>query len=319
MTPIRKKESLQAELTGLEHLYSLTPDDPIAKPLLKSQIDAVKIELNKLEANPLAAPEAEIFFGQGPVIGSLGIEANFAGNVINKFQNMVTNHFAAKFRGVLRRTGRRTGEADSRLFLTALPKGSFGLQLSQPHITDWIIARELTETMEDVTGLVDASAKDDKTFVDAMANFNGRVLIPLTDFLRVLSNAGADCRLVSGRRQTALKKEQVSEAYQRAISAEEKIETIVRAGVFHGALTQSGKFEFTPRGESLMTGWLGEEVTDQQAKEWDRQLTELQCEAEIRLTTISTKTGLKSSANELVNLKPIQQISPPPTSLPPPA
>ena len=306
MTTFRKKESLQTELIGLEHLYSITPDGPIAKPLLKSQIESLKIEIGKIEANPLAAPETEIFFGQGPVIGSLGIEANFAGNVINKFQNMVTNHFAAKFRGVLRKIGRRMGEADSRLFLTALPKGSFGLQLSQPHLTDWVIAREMTETMEDITGLVEASAKDDKSFVDAMANFNGRVLVPLTDFLRVLNNAGADCRLVSGRRQAALKKNEVVEAYQRAISAEEKIETIKLVGVFHGALTQSGKFEFTPRGESLLTGWLGENVTEEQAKEWDRQLTEVQCEAEIKLTTISTKTGQKSSGNELVNLIPIQ-------------
>ena len=86
MTPIRKKESLQAELIGLEHLLSITPDDPIATPLLKGQIEEKRKEIKKLEeqieGKVMVMPETEIFFGAGPVIGSNGIEAGFAGQVL---------------------------------------------------------------------------------------------------------------------------------------------------------------------------------------------------------------------------------------------
>lgn len=309
MTPIRQKESHQAELAGLEHLFSLTPDG-IAKSLLKSRLDRLKVALKTLDENPpLTPPETEIFFADGPVIGSAGIDAVFAGNVLTNFQSLVKKQFAAKFCGVLRRMGRITGEADSRLFLTALPQGSFGLQLSQPHIEDWVIAGQLTDTMEDVAELVGASATDDKTFVEAIADFNGRVLGALVDFLKVLNNAGSDCRIVSGRRQIALKKEQVAEAYQRAISADTKTETIYPIGIFRGAIL-GGRFEFLTQENSLISGRLGEEVTDGQAIEWDKNFAGAKCQAEIRLTTISIRTGQKSSANELLNLKAIQLLPP---------
>ena len=161
MTPLRKKEALQAELIGVVHLLSITPDDPLATPLLKGRAEELKNEIVKLEDKPPLIPETEIFFGQGAVIGSSGIEATFAGEVLKKFQDMVTNHFAAKFCGVLRRIGRRRGEVQSKLFLTALPKGSFGLQLSQPFVTDFVVAGQLTQTMEEVADLVGAAAKDD--------------------------------------------------------------------------------------------------------------------------------------------------------------
>ena len=306
MTPIRKRESLQAELTGLEGLFSLTPDDPVATPLLKSRIVELYEEIQKLEKNPPLSPETEIFFSAGPVIGSRGIEATFAGQVIRKFQDMVSNHYAAKFCGALRRMGRRRGEADSTLFLTALPTGSFGLQLSQPHVTDFITAARLTETMEDVTVLVRAAAADDQSFLDTISNFNGRVLVPLTKFLEVLNNAGADCRLLSGRIETTLKKENVAQAYQRVQAAKEDFTTTRLSGLFCGVLTQSGRFEFIPDGQNLMTGWLGDEVSEEQASEWDRQLTGGQCEAEIRVTTVSTQTGKRSCTNELINLRSLR-------------
>ena len=316
MTPIRQKESLHAELAGLEHLFSLTPDG-IAKSLLKSRLNELKDDLKKLDENLPLTPETEIFFADGPVIGSSGIDAVFAGNVLTNFQSLVRKQFAAKFCGVLLIKGRITGESISRLFLTALPTGSFGLQLSQPNFEDWITAGQLTETMEDVAELVGASAKDDKTFVEAIANFNGRVKDALVEFLKVLNNAGSDCRIVSGRRQVVLKKEQVAEAYQRAISAETNIETIYPIGIFRGAII-GGIFNFLTQENSLISGRLGEEVTDEQAIEWDNKFAGLKCQAEIRLTTISIRTGQKSSANELLNLKPIFQIPPSTILLPPP-
>src|SRR5215469_13725697 len=140
MTPARKKESLQAELTGLENLLSITPDDPLATPLLKGKIEETKTQIRQLDENPPLSPETEIFFGEGPVIGSIGIDAKFAGDILRCFQGMVTNHFSGKFLGALRKIGRRRGEPQSRLFLTALPTGSFGLQLSQPYVTDFVLA-----------------------------------------------------------------------------------------------------------------------------------------------------------------------------------
>lgn len=47
-----EKEQLQVQLVGEEHLLSITPDDPIATPLLKSRIANLRKQLQELEKEP---------------------------------------------------------------------------------------------------------------------------------------------------------------------------------------------------------------------------------------------------------------------------
>lgn len=304
MTPLRNKEMIQADIVGLEALSASAPDDPLATPLAQSRISELRDELGRFEKNPPLAPETELFFGQGPVIGSKGIEAKFAGQVLNCFQDMVTNHFAAKFHGVLRRAGRRKGESDSKLFLTALPRGSFGLQLSQPHIQDFVTANQLAVAMEDVTGLIGAAGTDDKSFEDVLSSVHGRVLIPLRGFLETLTNAGADCRIISGMKQTVLKKEQVSQAFQRVAAAKADEDILEHDGVFFGALIKTGRFDFEPNGLDIITGWLADDVSEEQAIEMDH-LVGKPTRAKMRVTTIITKTGTRRPTYELQSLEPL--------------
>ncbi|HEX5218543.1 MAG TPA: hypothetical protein VFZ59_03160 [Verrucomicrobiae bacterium] len=304
MTPLRQKETLQAELVGLESLLASTPEDPLATPLLRSRIEGLRSEIKKTDAKTLLVPEAEIFFGSGPVIGSQGIDAKFAGQVLDRYQDMVTNHFAAKFHGALRRTGRRKGEANSRLFLTALPRGSFGLQLSQPHVDDFVTASQVSETMQDITGLVEAAAKDDASFEETLSGFHGRVLIPLQKFLETLKTAEADCRMAAGMRQVKLKQEDVKNAFERVASAETLEDNITLDGIFYGALVRTGRFDFEPRGQTLVTGWLADEVSEEQAIQMD-QLTGKAARAVLRTTTISTKTGKRRPTYELLKLEAV--------------
>lgn len=307
MTPLRQKETLQAELVGLESLLTSTPEDPLATPLLVSRIDGLRTEIQKIDSKKSLIPETELFFGRGPVFGSQGIDAKFAGQILDRYQDMVSNHFAAKFHGALRRTGRRKGEASSRLFLTALPRGSFGLQLCQPHVEDFVTASQVSQTMEDIADLVEAAAKDDQSFEEALSAFHGRVIVPLRKFLETLNTAEADCRIASGMHQARLKREDVTRAYERVAAAETQEDNLTVEGTFYGALVRTGRFDFEPRGQSLITGWLADEVSEEQAIEMD-QLTGKSSRAVFRVTTISTKTGKKRPAYELVQLAAAPQM-----------
>ena len=79
----------------------------------------------KIHALPLGNKEARtvLFFSGEPVQGSLGIDASFAGRVLEPFQNMVMADYADRWHGVVGSRGRRAGEAQSRLMLTGLPRG----------------------------------------------------------------------------------------------------------------------------------------------------------------------------------------------------
>jgi len=304
MTPFRKREMIQADIVGLEDLLASAPNDPLAKPLAQSRVAELREELGALEKSQPLVPETELFFGQGPVLGAKGIEAKFAGQVLDSFQDMVTNHFAAKYHGLLRRSGRRKGEAESKLFLTALPRGSFGLQLSQPHVQDFVTANQLATVMEDVTALVDAAGKDDQTFEDALTSTHGRVLVPLKKFLEMLENSHADCRIISGMKQAVLKKEQVSQAYDRVASAKTEEEPLELQGTFFGALVKTGRFDFEPKGQDIINGWLADEVTEDQAINME-QLTGKPVLAKLKVTTVTTKTGRRRLTYELQTLDPI--------------
>lgn len=304
MTPLRNKEMIQADIVGLESLLASASNDPLATPLAQSRISELREELAKVGESQSLIPETELFFGQGPVVGSKGIEAKFAGQVLDRFQDMVTNQFAAKFHGVLRRAGRRKGESDSKLYLTALPRGSFGLQLSQPHVQDFVTANQLSVAMEDITDLIGAAGKDDQSFEDFLGAVHGRVIIPLKGFFETLTNAGADCRIISGMKQAVLKKEQVSQAYQRVAAAKTNEEPLELDGVFFGALVKTGRFDFEPNGLEIITGWLADEVTEDQAISMD-QLTGKPAHAKMRVSTITTRTGKRRPTYELESLDSI--------------
>lgn len=302
MTPLREKETLLADLVALRELTDAMPDDPIAGPLAQSRISSLEEEIRGFDAKPKMRPETELFFGPGPALGSAGLDAKFTSKILSSFQDIITNQFAASFHGALRRTGRRRGESDSRLYLTALPRGSFGLELAQPHVEDFVAAEQVARIMEDVTDLVGAAAKDDGAFTDALQKFHPRVLPPLQSFLETIANAESDCRMLAGVKQTSLTKDEVNAARARVVSAERDLSELNLEGIFDGVLLQSGKFEFEPTGQSVISGWLAESVTDEQAEEWGA-LTGKPAKASVQVTTITTPNGQRRQAYELIDLE----------------
>lgn len=307
MTPLRQKEMLTTDLIGLRELATAMPDDPLAALLAQSRIASLEEEIRHIAETPSHVPEAEMFFGPGPAIGSAGLDAKFASRILNSYQDIVSNQFAATFHGALRRAGRRRGENDSRLYLTALPRGSFGLQLSQPHVEDFVAAHEVAKVMDEVTDLVAASAEDDNTFTIALQRFHPRVLTPLRLFLETMATAGSDCRLVSGNKQASLTKEKVTEAATRVTAAQTRQDEMEFEGIFDGVLLQSGKFEFEPHGQSIITGWLAESVTDEQAENWGV-LTGKPAKAKLRMTTVTTPNQQRRLAYELLALEPLDEL-----------
>jgi len=327
MTPTRQRQALEAELAGLTALLESTPENPLATPLMRSRVEEIETALQELPVQKLQHPEAELFFSDGPAIGSEGIEITFASDVLNSYQNMVTNHYAAKHFGNLRRTGRRRGEEETRLYLTALPLGSFGLQLSQPHVTDFFAAGNVSIAMKDISALLEATAESDDAFEAALAQFNSRVFRPLKRFITTIHAGGGSCRLLTGEKETSLTIEKITEAYQRISAAITDDEEITMSGVFGGAHVFSGDFEFQPDQGSLISGALGEEITEAKAIAWNHDFTKRHAIAKMIMTTVQARTGNKKPTYELVALKHLPEdeppaapvVEPPPTPPAPPA
>lgn len=305
MTPFRQKEAFEAEIAGLTRLLQTTPEDPMATSLMRSRLENVQRSLKELADHPPLTPEAELFFSDGPAFGTQGLEAKFTSDVLDSFQNMVTNHYSAKHYGALRRAGRRRGEAETKLFLTALPRGSFGLQLKQPTIADFVTASQVSSAMEEINSLLDASGESDEAFESLLTNFNPRVLKPLSRFLEALATAGGHCRIVTGLKQVVLTPTRIKLGFDRVSAAktEEQNETFV--GTFGGVLIHSWRFDFEPEHGEIISGTLAEEVTDEAAAAWG-ELTGKKAEAEMKVTVVNTRSGNKKPIYELTSLQPVE-------------
>ena len=307
MTPVRQRERLQAELFSLNALLHSAPQDPLATPLMRSRVEEIEAEIRSLPAPAKSRPEAELFFEDGPAIGSEGIEITFASDVLESYQNMVTNHYSAKVYGSLRRSGARRKEAETRLYLTALPRGSFGFQLSQPYTPELFAAQNMVVALSDISGLVEATAESDEAFEAALTSFDSRVFRPLKRFITTIHAGGGACRLLTGEKQTNLSVEKITAAYDRISAAVTDDEEITMSGTFGGFHAISGDFEFQPDVGRLIHGGLDEQLNDAKIAKLTQQFFQRRCIAKMTMTTVSSRTGNKKPTYELVDLKPLAE------------
>ena len=302
MSYLREIERLRSEVAGLRERVSSMPEDIFAKPLMVSRLREQEAELAELEKNPRATPEAELLFAGGPVFGSLGIDAKFAGKALDAYQDMVTNHYGASRHGVLGNSGRRKGDAEARLCLSALPRGSFGLLLTQPQATDFVASAQLADVMDQITSLLESAASGDAAFTDTVERFHPRVLKPLGRFLETLENQNATVRVRSGTRQCNLKTEQVKAAKERVDATKPETTRVQLHGVCRGVLLESWKFDFNPDGQPPISGQISENVSDDAAKAmWA--LVDKAAVAEIEITRMRTRSGFGRPTYELLDLK----------------
>jgi hypothetical protein len=319
MTPLREKEMLQAKRVGLQTLLRDTPHDPMARAPLEHGIHKIETRLKELEAQPSINPQAEMFFVDGKVTNHHGLEITFAADMLKSYQNMVTNHYAAKHYTLLR-VGRRHGEAEAHLFLTALPRGSFGMQLSQPQITDWVAAANVSAAMVDLSNLVDAAADSDDAFDGLLAQFNPRVLKPLTSFMATLNAGGGSFRLVTGMKQVRMNREKIHEAYLRVSAASSVEHEITIPGTFGGITGYTWEFDFQPHAGDVIHGPIANDVTEEEAERMNHDFMFKPAFATLKETTVTTRSGKKRPTFELIRLMPTKEAPPigqAPATIPP--
>lgn len=298
----REKQERAAELEGLKALLAQTPDDPLAKPLMQSRVKELEAELSDMDKDQPAHPETEFLFAGRSVIGSVGIDAKLASRVLDTFQDMLINQHAASRHGSVGSRGRRFGESESRLYLSALPRGSFGLLLSQPQVEDFITATHIAEAMEQITELIRAAAEGDNAFTTAVSSFHSRVLIPLENFLEALDKHEVSVKVRTGSKEISLQRNQVATAYRRVAAAKTKTEELTFMGKFHGILLDSWKFDFLLDTGVIVSGSVSENVTEDEARAMSL-LFDKPAEATFLVTRIVTTSGEGQPSYELLALK----------------
>lgn len=251
-------------------LNSLTSDQHAVQQLISEAIEYGYIvgelqyreKLEKLDreisllknANETNASVA-LFFGGEPVLGSQGILASFAGNVLENFQELINKAFASKENGSLGERGKIPLKANSNLMVTQVAKGSFGFILDE--ISDQLEITEtaLKHTVDYVLDLINASAQpDDETFEKLIESLDKRVLQSLKDFFITLDKAHSTMRLVGDNQEYSLDSNWIHRARQRTEATEiDEDEELVELKVL-GLLPEHCKFEAVTREGNIIYG-----------------------------------------------------------------
>src|SRR6516165_2720006 len=129
MSSLRKLERdfAHADIAAVSSLLGqLSEEDVMVRFGLEARLQELRKTLADLEAvkdEPTAS--AALFFGGQPVIGSKGIESEFAGAAVTKFQDLVAKVLAQQAGGLGLR-GIVPNKGASTLHITNIVRGSFG-------------------------------------------------------------------------------------------------------------------------------------------------------------------------------------------------
>jgi hypothetical protein len=265
-------------------LNSLTSDKYAVEQLLKDAIQYgdivgeiqsrdrlknIEKEIEDVRKYTNTHASVALFFGGGPVFGSKGILAGFAGHILEDFQELVSKAFASKETGGLGERGKIPLKANSDLMVTQIAKGSFGFILDEVSDQLEITETALKETVEDVIKLIDASAQPEEDSFEGMIEaLDNRVLQSLKDFFITLDKANSTMRLVSDDNEFCFDSTRISRARMRteATQIDESIDIV--SIIIYGLLPEHCKFEaIIPNGQIIFGS-----VTKQAAEKYSPEI-----------------------------------------------
>jgi hypothetical protein len=247
-----RKEEVLAELTTVQSLLmeAIEVGDVLGANQFKTILSKLSSELEVLAHFRERNAAVALFFGGPKVAGSMGIDAEFAGQALDRFQDLVSKSFARRENGDLGSRGPVPTRHDSSLMVTAVTRGSFGFVLEEVGDQQEAIRTQLSEVVENVTDLIaNITNVEEQIFTEAAADMDMRLLTSTRGFFKTLDNAKASLRIVEGEREIILSRADIERGRERteALEVEEQV-SVPLTGMLLGLLPVHRRFEFVLEG-----------------------------------------------------------------------
>lgn len=267
------RDYLAAEIAGLNAIIdSLPQNDFLSRMSLESRRRRVQEELKALSDVAERSAKVALYFAGDPVIGSIGIEAEFGTRALGEFQDLLTKVWAAED-GALSSMGPVADKEHSRLHITNLVHGSFGFMLEEINgSAEPLFETPLTKAAGQVTQYLSAFADESESrFVETIQELDERVFRALRDFFGEIHKAGATFRLVEGENDEKFDRYAVERAWMRAEMAKVDEKNITRLGKLLGIIPFKRRFEFEADGETkIIEGTVNAKFSEAYLKELEK-------------------------------------------------
>jgi len=286
----RTREQLKVQILETERLAEGVADHPIMSFSFNKRLAELR---QKLDAIPLTMkePSVTLLFSGKPVLGSIGIDATFLSKAVLPFQKMVHSDLVQRGYGKVNDRGQLKSADDAKLFLTALPRGSFGIELSKIDESNAFDEAQVSDSLAHISKLIDSSAKSDEDFASALDDVSQRSIQGLRQFLKVVSDDEAGFTIESGGIRSSLEPQEVLNAYNRVAETKTNKEEVSIRGVLKGILLESWRFDFVANNGETITGTIDNNLTEQALTQFMVDFFNRDCLAIFQKTTVALRSG----------------------------
>ncbi|KJK22077.1 hypothetical protein UB46_23445 [Burkholderiaceae bacterium 16] len=251
--------SLQADLASINALLKKhsEADDPLGWYQFSERKRELEAAIAALANTHPTEAQVALFFGGAPVKGSRGILADFAGQALDTFQDLVNKRLSTLGGLALRARGPVRGRADAQLLITDIVRGSVGFVLQEASDMQRLVDTPLKDAVDQATELLSHIAStEEEVFESASDELDDRTLITMQRLFKLLDESRATLRVVDGEKDFLLDSRAVSRARQRveAIQIEERDDTVEG---FLFLLPETRRFDLTNDAEGIQLLYRG--------------------------------------------------------------
>jgi hypothetical protein len=279
-------DSLQAEAAGLRQLLEEADKfgDVVGQIQYKERLEEIARSLQELAHTDTHLASIALYFSGKPVVGSRGIAAEFAGKVLESYQDIVSKVFAKAEIGTLGERGRVPLKQSTDLMVTGLTHGSFGFVLEELSDQTQMHDTALNQVLILVSDLLlSVGAENEAEFDRVTEELDSRTLVALREFFKGMDTAEAAVRFVEDYREFSLDKYAIHRGRIRTEAIEIDDRSEAMRGILAGFLPDHRRFELRDETGATFYGTTTKEAAEQfeSAVHQDMAVIGAPCEAEV--------------------------------------
>jgi hypothetical protein len=298
---INRGNQIKTQILDTERLLNLASDHPIMSISLKNKLNSLREELSKIPDNYSEAKIILLFSGKA-VKGSKGIKAKFLSNALKPFQELVKTQTALVRFGHVGKRGKTKHSVNSELYLTALPTGSFGVELSQIETSDMFAEQDVAEAIGNVVELINAATISNDAFEEIIEKTPVRNLNNLKAFLKEIDEEHSMLKIETGSTSIEISEEKIHQGFERVNAASNEDSDFFINGLLRGILLDSGKFEITDENGYKISGFISPDLSEETVIDYNLNFLNKQCTILLKKSDTHFISGKERVAYELIEI-----------------
>jgi len=311
MTSLRKLEHdrTRAELASVEALLDQLSDEDVMTRLgLEARRDELRSAIQDFKEQAETTASAVLFFGGRPVAGNRGIESEFGGNAVTKFQDLVAKLLACKV-GELGQRGVVPNKGAATLHITNVVRGSFGFLLEEIEPQHELVDTTLKGAVVNAFELLRAfSEPNEEKFQEAVEAVDDRIVATAGELFDLIRDSGATMRLVVGQSDNTFGSQAVAMAAERANTTEIDETEEFMEGQLSGFLPDAHQFEFraeAPNGDiRIIRGKVDRRLTTNELTAFNLQLVNVPAKVLLLVKRVRRSGQIVRESFTLLQIQP---------------